>query len=35
MWDQVRIKESSDKNVLKYVFERDDAVAEAVLYNEG
>ena len=33
MWDQVRIKESSDKNVLKYVFERETAVAEAVLYK--
>lgn len=33
MWDKVRIKESSDKNVLKYVFERETAVAEAVLYK--
>lgn len=33
MWNQVRIIESSDKNVLKYVFERDTAVAEAVLYK--
>lgn len=33
MWNNIRRIESSDKNVLKYVFERDDAVAESVLYK--
>lgn len=33
MWTKTRIVESSDKNVLKYVFEKDTAVAEAVLYK--
>jgi 23S rRNA (adenine2503-C2)-methyltransferase len=33
MWPNIRRIESSDKNVLKYVFERDDAVAESVLYK--
>lgn len=32
-WNNVRRIESSDANVLKYVFERGDAVAEAVLYK--
>lgn len=32
-WDDIRVIESSDANVLKYVFERDDAVAESVLYK--
>jgi 23S rRNA (adenine2503-C2)-methyltransferase len=32
-WERVRRIESSDANVLKYVFERGDAVAEAVLYK--
>lgn len=33
LWDQVRKVVSSDENVLKYVFEGTDAVAEAVLYK--
>lgn len=33
MWNQVKRIESSDANVLKYVFERSDAVAESVLYK--
>ena len=33
MWQNVRRIESSDKNVLKYVFEQDNAVAESVLYK--
>jgi len=33
MWDNVRVLDSTDKNVKKYVFERDDAVAESVLYK--
>jgi len=33
MWNEVRIVKSSDTNVLKYVFSRDSAVAEAVLYK--
>jgi 23S rRNA (adenine2503-C2)-methyltransferase len=32
-WDQVRVIESSDSNVLKYVFEKPTAVAESVLYK--
>lgn len=33
MWSNVRRIESSDKNVLKYVFENENAVAESVLYK--
>lgn len=33
MWDNVKRLESSDSNVSKYVFSREDAVAEAVLYK--
>lgn len=33
MWDQVKVVTSSDENVIKYVFERGDAVAESVLYK--
>ena len=33
MWNNTRIVKSSDENVLKYVFEKDTAVAEAVLYK--
>ena len=33
MWDNVKVLDSSDKNVKKYVFEKSDAVAEAVLYK--
>lgn len=33
MWNEVKIIKSSDENVLKYVFEKNDAVAEAVLYK--
>jgi 23S rRNA (adenine2503-C2)-methyltransferase len=32
-WNNVRCIASSDENVNKYVFEKDDAVAEAVLYK--
>lgn len=32
-WKIVRVIKSSDQNVLKYVFERDTGVAEAVLYK--
>lgn len=33
LWDEVDVIQSSDENVAKYVFKRDDAVAEAVLYK--
>lgn len=33
MWKNIKIVESSDKNVLKYVFEKHNAVAESVLYK--
>lgn len=33
MWNNVRVLDSTDSNVKKYVFEKDDAVAEAVLYK--
>lgn len=33
MWNVIRKIESSDSNVLKFVFEKDDAVAESVLYK--
>lgn len=33
MWDDVRVIQSTDANVKKYVFTRDNAVAEAVLYK--
>jgi 23S rRNA (adenine2503-C2)-methyltransferase len=33
MWDRTKVIASSDTNVKKYVFEKDDAVAEAVLYK--
>lgn len=32
-WNSTRVVRSSDANVLKYVFERGDAVAESVLYK--
>lgn len=32
-WKDVKIIQSSDRNVSKYVFTKDDAVAEAVLYK--
>jgi 23S rRNA (adenine2503-C2)-methyltransferase len=32
-WNEVRIVKSSDANVLKYVFSKENAVAEAVLYK--
>lgn len=32
-WNEVKIVKSSDDNVLKYVFSKDSAVAEAVLYK--
>jgi 23S rRNA (adenine2503-C2)-methyltransferase len=32
-WDEIRCLKSKDDNVLKYVFRRDDAVAESVLYK--
>jgi 23S rRNA (adenine2503-C2)-methyltransferase len=33
IWDKTRCIPSSDENVFKYVFEKGDAVAEAVLYK--
>lgn len=33
LWNDVRIVKSADANVLKYVFSRDSAVAESVLYK--
>ena len=33
MWNETRIVNSSDENVKKYVFTKDNAVAEAVLYK--
>lgn len=33
MWSDVKVINSNDANVKKYVFTRDDAVAEAVLYK--
>lgn len=33
IWDKTTRIESTDKNVFKYVFEKGDAVAEAVLYK--
>lgn len=33
MWTNVKILASSNENVKKYVFEKDDAVAESVLYK--
>ena len=33
MWDSVRIIQSTDKNVSKFVFQKADAVVEAVLYQ--
>ena len=33
MWTNVKRIESTDQNVLKYVFEKGDAVAESVLYK--
>jgi 23S rRNA (adenine2503-C2)-methyltransferase len=33
MWNDIKIIKSSDENVLKYVFSKDDAVAESVLYK--
>lgn len=35
MWNNVKTIESSDENVAKFVFEKPDAVAEAVLYKYG
>jgi 23S rRNA (adenine2503-C2)-methyltransferase len=32
-WNDVKIVDSSDQNVKKYVFENDTSVAEAVLYK--
>jgi 23S rRNA (adenine2503-C2)-methyltransferase len=33
IWESVDIIQSTDENVAKYVFKKDDAVAEAVLYK--
>lgn len=33
MWDKIRVIDSSDLNVQKYVFESDEVVAESVLYK--
>lgn len=35
VWDRVRRLESTDTDVRKYVFEREDGVAESVLYKYG
>ncbi len=32
-WPDIKVIDSSDKNVKKYVFTKDNAVAEAVLYK--
>ena len=33
IWNNIKIKDSSDSNVKKYVFEKDDAIVESVLYK--
>lgn len=33
MWNKIRVISSSNENVKKYVFEKDNAVAESVLYK--
>lgn len=33
VWDDVKVIDSKDQNVKKYVFTKDTAVAEAVLYK--
>lgn len=33
MWNNIKSIKSADKNVLKFVFEKDDAIAESVLYK--
>jgi 23S rRNA (adenine2503-C2)-methyltransferase len=33
MWNKINAIQSSDANVMKFVFEKDDAVSEAVLYK--
>lgn len=33
MWSRIKRLESTDANVVKYVFEKEDAVAESVLYK--
>ena len=33
MWSDIKIIKSSDQNVMKYVFEKNNAVAESVLYK--
>ncbi len=35
MFDKIKAIQSSDQNVMKFVFSRNDAVAEAVLYRYG
>jgi 23S rRNA (adenine2503-C2)-methyltransferase len=35
MWDKIKTIQSSDLNVSKFVFEKSDAVVEAVLYKYG
>lgn len=35
MWDKIDILKSCDKNVMKYVFSNESAVAESVLYKYG
>lgn len=32
-WSEVKVLESSNENVLKYIFKKDDALVEAVLYK--
>lgn len=33
IWDDIEVIQSTDENVAKYVFRREDAVAESVLYK--
>jgi 23S rRNA (adenine2503-C2)-methyltransferase len=33
MWDNIKAIQSSDENVMKFVFEKENAVAESVLYK--
>ena len=34
-WNSFEKKLSSDENVCKYIFQKEDAIAEAVLYKYG
>lgn len=33
MWTDIKVLESTDKNVKKYIFEKEDASVESVLYK--